>query len=232
MRDAADILLEDLDAENRASLTLFDPDWHQGVIGILAGRVKEQLHRPTFAFARGNDGLVKGSGRSIAGLHLRDALDLIAKQHPNLLKRFGGHAAAAGVTLDEDDLGEFEAAFEEVARSLIPPAELSRTLQTDGALETGYLSLNTARLIRNEIWGQALPAPVFADVFEVENQKVLKDKHLKLSLRQGKARFEGIRFNCTEPATNRILAAYRLDVNDWNGLSSLQLLIEHFEPAV
>jgi len=232
MRDAADILLEDIDAENLASITLFDPDWHQGVIGILAGRVKEQLHRPTFAFARGNDGLVKGSGRSIAGLHLRDALDLIAKQHPQLLKRFGGHAAAAGVTLDEDDLSEFEAAFEAVARDLIPPAELSRTLQTDGALESGYLSLNTARLLGNEIWGQGLPAPLFADVFEVGNQKLLKDKHLKLTLRQGKATFTAIRFNNAEPAPRHILAAYRLDINDWNGVSSLQLLLEHFEPAI
>jgi single-stranded-DNA-specific exonuclease len=110
MRDAADILLENLDADNRASLTLFDPDWHQGVVGILAGRVKEQTHRPTFAFARGNDGMVKGSGRSISGLHLRDALDLVAKRQPHLLKRFGGHAAAAGVALAEDDLAEFEAA--------------------------------------------------------------------------------------------------------------------------
>ena len=232
MRDAADILLEEIDAENLASITLFDPDWHQGVIGILAGRVKEQLHRPTFAFARGNDGLVKGSGRSIPGLHLRDALDLIAKQHPQLLKRFGGHAAAAGVTLDEDDLGAFEAAFEAVARDLIPPAELSRTLQTDGALESGYLSLNTARLLGHEIWGQGLPAPLFADVFEVANQKLLKDKHLKLTLRQGKATFTAIRFNNAEPAPRQILAAYRLDINDWNGVSSLQLLLEHFEPAI
>ena len=232
MRDAADILLEDIDAENLASITLFDPDWHQGVIGILAGRVKEQLHRPTFAFARGNDGLVKGSGRSIPGLHLRDALDLIAKQHPQLLKRFGGHAAAAGVTLDEDDLSEFEAAFEAVARDLIPPAELSRTLQTDGALESGYLSLNTARLLGHEIWGQGLPAPLFADVFEVANQKLLKDKHLKLTLRQGKTTFTAIRFNNAEPAPRQIRAAYRLDINDWNGVSSLQLLLEHFEPAI
>jgi single-stranded-DNA-specific exonuclease len=231
MREAADILLEGLDAENRASLTLFDPDWHQGVVGILAGRVKEQLHRPTFAFARGNDGLVKGSGRSIPGLHLRDALDLIAKRHPHLLKRFGGHAAAAGVTMDENDLAQFDAAFEDVARSLISPADLTHTLETDGPLEAGYRSLDTARLLRAEIWGQALPAPSFADTFEVENQRLLKDKHLKLTLSQGGASFSAIRFNCTEPAAARIQAVYKLDVNDWNGITSLQLLVEHFEPA-
>ena len=231
MRDAADFLLEEIDAENLASIVLFDPDWHQGVIGILAGRVKDQLHRPTFAFARGNDGLVKGSGRSIPGLHLRDALDLVAKRRPHLLKRFGGHAAAAGVTLLEDDLTDFETTFEDVCRQLIAPSELKRTLETDGALEAGYRSLETAKLIRSHIWGQALPTPLFADVFEVNNQKLLKDKHLKLTLRQGKTTFTAIRFNNAEPAPRQILAAYRLDINDWNGVSSLQLLLEHFEAA-
>ena len=226
MRDAADILLEDLDAENRASITLFDPDWHQGVIGILAGRVKDRLHRPTFAFARGNDGVVKGSGRSISGLHLRDALDLVAKRNPHLLLRFGGHAAAAGVTLAEDDVAEFEASFEDVCRQLIAPADLQRILATDGGLESGYRSIETARLLRGEVWGQALPAPLFADVFSVDNQKLLKDKHTKLTLRQGKQRYEAIRFNHTEPAPANILAAYRLEINDWNGVASLQLMIE------
>ena len=232
MREAAGILLDGLDADHRASLVLFDPDWHQGVIGILAGRVKEQLHRPTFAFARGNAGELKGSGRSIPGLHLRDALDLVAKQRPSLLKRFGGHAAAAGLTIAEDDLAEFESIFEAVARMLIGPDELTRTLATDGALEAGYRGIDTARLLAGEIWGQGFPAPLFADVFEVEQQRLLKDKHLKLTLRQGGARFDAVRFNCAEPAPARIEAAYKLDINDWNGLSSVQLLIEHFAPAV
>jgi single-stranded-DNA-specific exonuclease len=232
MREAASILLDDLDAESRASLVLFDPEWHQGVIGILAGRVKEQLHRPTFAFARGNEGEIKGSGRSIPGLHLRDALDLVAKRRPKLLKRFGGHAAAAGLTIAEDDLAEFEAEFESVARELITPEELQRTLVTDGALEAGYRGIDTVRMLQNEIWGQGFPAPVFADVFEVDNQKLLKDKHLKLALRQGKASFSAIRFNSTVPAPGRIEAAYRLDINEWNGTASVQLLIEDFRAAV
>ena len=232
MREAADILLDDLDAESRASLVLFDPDWHQGVIGILAGRVKEQLHRPTFAFARGNAGEIKGSGRSIPGLHLRDALDLVAKRRPKLLKRFGGHAAAAGLTIAEDDLAEFETEFEAVARELIAPAELQRTLMTDGALEAGYRGIDTVRLLQDEIWGQGFPPPMFADVFEVESQKLLKEKHLKMALRQGKARFAAIRFNSTEPAPARIEAAYRLDINEWNGLASVQLLIEDFRAPV
>jgi len=232
MREAAGILLDDLDAESRASLVLFDPEWHQGVIGILAGRVKEQLHRPTFAFARGNEGEIKGSGRSIPGLHLRDALDLVAKRRPRLLKRFGGHAAAAGLTLLEDDLAEFEAEFEAVARELIAPEELHRTLVTDGRLEEGYRGIDTARLLQAEIWGQAFPPPVFADVFEVDSQKLLKDKHLKLALRQGRTSFSAIRFNSAEPAPPRIEAAYRLDINEWNGLASVQLLIEDFRAAV
>ena len=231
MREAAAILLEDLDAENRASLTLFDPDWHQGVIGILAGRVKEQTHRPTFAFARGQANELKGSGRSIPGLHLRDALDLVAKQRPRLLKRFGGHAAAAGLTIAEDDLAEFESVFETVARMLIAPEELTRTLATDGALEAGYRGIDTARLLAGEIWGQGFPPPIFADVFEVEQQRLLKDKHLKLTLRQGGARFDAVRFNCCEPAPARIEVAYKLDINDWNGLSSVQLLIESWVAA-
>lgn len=231
MRDDADVLLDDADAENRASITLFDPDWHQGVIGILAGRVKERLHRPTFAFARGDEGVLKGSGRSIPGLHLRDALDLVAKHRPQLLKRFGGHAAAAGVTIAEDDLAEFEEAFEEVARSLLSPAELTRTLETDGVLESAYYSLDAARLLQQAIWGQGFPPPVFADVFDVDRQTLLKDKHLKLTLRQGRYRIEAIRFNFAGAAPARIHAAFRLDINEYNGLASVQLIVEHFEAA-
>ena len=234
MRADADALLAQIDASRRASLTLFDPGWHQGVIGILAGRVKEQFHRPTFAFARGAEdgsGEVRGSGRSIPGLHLRDALDLVAKRHPHLLKRFGGHAAAAGLAMAEADLPQFEAAFEEAARELLSPDDLTQTVVTDGPIESGYCSLEVARLLHGEIWGQGFPAPIFSDVFEVENQRILKDKHLKLSLRQGKSRFEAIRFNCAEPAPARLLAAFRLDINDFNGLSSVQLVLEHFEAA-
>ncbi|HEX8988245.1 MAG TPA: single-stranded-DNA-specific exonuclease RecJ [Rhodocyclaceae bacterium] len=231
MRDDAELLLDEADAASRASITLFDPAWHQGVIGILAGRIKERLHRPAFAFARGDAGLLKGSGRSIPGLHLRDALDLVAKHRPHLLKRFGGHAAAAGVTIAESDLAEFTAAFEEVSRALLSPADLTRTLETDGALESGYYSLEAARLLQQAIWGQGFPAPLFADVFEVDRQTLLKDKHLKLTLRLGRSRFDAIRFNCADAAPARIRAAFRLDINEFNGNASVQLILEHFEPA-
>ena len=231
MQEAAAIRLEGIDAGERASLVLFDPAWHQGVIGILAGRLKERLHRPTFVFARGDAGELKGSGRSIPGLHLRDALDLVAKQAPDLLKRFGGHAAAAGLTLMEADLPAFEAAFERIARALLDPAALSRTLETDGALEAGYFSLAPARLLQEAVWGQGFPAPLFADEFEVVQQRLLKDKHLKLVLRKGRARFDAIRFNCAEQAPDRIQAAFRLDINEWQGSASVQLVLEHFGPA-
>ena len=233
MREDAELLLATLEPGSRASLTLFDPGWHQGVIGILAGRVKEKLHRPTFAFARGNESELKASGRSIPGLHLRDALDLVAKRHPGMLLRFGGHAAAAGLTLKEDRLAEFEAAFETVCRQLLSPAELTRTLETDGPLETGYFSLEAVRLMQQEVWGQAFPAPVFADSFDVLSQRLLKDKHLKLKLKKGNQRFDAIQFNFADASGNsapdRIRAAFRVDINEWNGAQTVQLMLEHFE---
>ena len=235
MQDEALLLLDSIaqDASSgaRASVTLFDPQWHQGVIGILASRIKERLHRPTFAFARGNAGELKGSGRAIPGLHLRDALDLVAKRHPGLLLRFGGHAAAAGVTLREDDLPLFEQSFEEVAQALLSPADLTRTLETDGALETGHMSLDSARLLQQQIWGQGFPAPMFSDEFNVDRQRILKDKHLKLSLSKNGVRFEAIQFNFAESAPGRIRAAYRLAVNEYNGVASVQLVLEHLEPT-
>jgi single-stranded-DNA-specific exonuclease len=231
MQEAAAIRLEGIDAGARASLSLFDPAWHQGVIGILAGRLKEKLHRPTFVFARGDGGEIKGSGRSIPGLHLRDALDLVAKRHPEMLKRFGGHAAAAGLTLLEDDLPLFESAFEDVCRRLIPSAALTRTLETDGALEAGYYGLIPARLLQETVWGQGFPAPLFSDEFEVQRQRLLKDKHLKLTLKKGPVRLDAIRFNHAEGAPDRIRAVFRLDVNEWQGEANVQLVLEYFEAA-
>ena len=231
MQEAAAIQLEGIDASQRASLTLFDPTWHQGVVGILAGRVKEKLHRPTFVFARGEGGELKASGRSIPGLHLRDALDLVTKRHPGLLKRFGGHAAAAGLTLMEDDLSTFETTFEEIARALLTPAALTRTLETDGALEAGYYSLTPARLLQDAVWGQGFPAPVFSDQFEVVQQRLLKDKHLKMTLKKGNVRLDAILFNHPEGAPERIHAAFRLAINEWQGEAKVQLVLECFEAA-
>ncbi len=235
MQDAALVQLARLAAEQdvagRATLSLFDPDWHQGVIGILASRVKERVHRPTIAFARGNEGEIKGSGRSIAGLHLRDALDLVSKRAPELLKKFGGHAMAAGLTLREDDFAQFAALFEQAVRDTIDPAVLTRTIETDGELEASFINLHCARILQDDIWGQGFPAPVFDDRFRVERQTLLKDKHLKLRLEKNGARFDAIWFNRAEPLPERIRAAYRLDVNEFQGVASVQLLIEHAEGA-
>jgi single-stranded-DNA-specific exonuclease len=231
MRDDAELLLASLDPGTRASLTLFDPGWHQGVIGILAGRVKEKLHRPTFAFARGNEGELKASGRSIPGLHLRDALDLVAKRHPGLLLRFGGHAAAAGLTLKRGSPRRIRSRFEKVCRELLSPADLSRTLETDGPLESGYFSLDAVRLMQQEVWGQGFPAPVFADSFEVLNQRLLKDKHLKLKLQKGRPALRCHPVQFRGERTRRIRAAFRVDINEWNGTQTVQLLLEHFEAA-
>lgn len=230
MQEQALILLESLDVANAApGIALFDAGWHEGVVGILASRIKDKLHRPVFAFAPGEGGIVKGSGRSIPGLHLRDALDLVAKRAPGLLIRFGGHAMAAGATLREEDFARFSQLFAEVAAELLAPADLTRTLETDGNLEGGYISLETARLLENEIWGQGFPAPLFMDDFDVEQQRVLKEKHLKLRLRKGDTRIDAIQFNFSKQPGNRTRVAYRLAINEYMGVESPQLMVEHLE---
>ena len=230
MQEQALILLESLDA-NEASpgIALFDESWHEGVVGILASRIKDKLHRPVFAFAPGEGGIIKGSGRSIPGLHLRDALDLVAKRAPGLLIRFGGHAMAAGATVNAENFEKFKELFAQVAGELLAPADLTRSLETDGNLEGSYISLATARLLENEIWGQGFPAPLFMDEFDVEQQRVLKDKHLKLRLRKGDTRIDAIQFNFSAQPGNRTRLAYRLTINEYMGVESPQLMVEHLE---
>lgn len=232
MQEQALIHLESFDvSESGAGIALFDPEWHQGVVGILASRIKDKLHRPVFAFARGDGGQIKGSGRSIPGLHLRDALDLVSKRAPGILLRFGGHAMAAGATLMEADFERFKALFAEVADELLNPADLTRTLETDGGLETGYISLQVAQMLAGEVWGQGFPPPLFEDVFEVESQRVLKEKHLKLRLKKDRAVLEAIQFNFTDAPGRQARLAYRLTVNDYNGVQTPQLMVEHCAPA-
>jgi single-stranded-DNA-specific exonuclease len=232
MQEQALALLDSLDGFSETpGLALYNPDWHEGVVGILASRIKDKLHRPVFAFAPGEGGVIKGSGRSIPGLHLRDALDLVAKRSPGLLLRFGGHAMAAGVTLMEADFPLFRDSFAAIARELIDPADLTRTLETDGSLESGYLSLEIARLLEAEVWGQGFPAPLFLDEFEVEQQRVLKEKHLKLKLKKGNTRLDAIQFNFSQQPEGRTRATYRLGINEYMGVQTPQLLIEHLEAA-
>ncbi|HLO61985.1 MAG TPA: DHHA1 domain-containing protein, partial [Azonexus sp.] len=230
MQEQALSLLDSMALDDAAAgIALFDEGWHEGVVGILASRIKDKLHRPVFAFAPGEGGIIKGSGRSIPGLHLRDALDLVAKRQPGLLVRFGGHAMAAGATLREGDFERFSQTFAAVARELLDPADLTRTLETDGNLEGGYLSLEAARLLENEIWGQGFPAPLFVDEFDVEQQRILKEKHLKLRLRKGNSRIDAIQFNFSTQPGGRTRLAYRLAINEYMGVESPQLMVEYLE---
>lgn len=231
MTDDAAKLLDRIDPGEHTTLALFDPGWHQGVVGILAGRLKDRFHRPTFAFARTDRAELRGSGRSIAGLHLRDCLDLVAKTHPDLLLRFGGHAAAAGVSIRERDFERFAAAYESVARQMLDDAALARVIETDGPLEPAYLSYNVARMLEQEIWGQGFPAPLFDDVFRVVSQRVVGERHSRLKLDLRGHQVEAMLFGDTTPLPERAHLTYRLAIDEYNGLATLRLAIEHWSPA-
>lgn len=212
------------------SLSLHQPDWHQGVIGILASRIKERFHRPVIAFASAGDGSLKGSGRSIPGLHLRDALDLVSKRHPGLLLRFGGHAMAAGLTIEEADYARFAAAFEAVVRELLTPAALECVLETDGAVAVQEISLDLADALERQVWGQGFAAPEFCDVFAVAGQRIVGERHLKLSLEQGGRRFDAMLFGSIGPLPPQVRVVYRLQANEYNGSRTVQLVLRHWEP--
>lgn len=228
MQAQALALLETVDVAEGCSLTLYDPAWHQGVVGLLASRLKERHHRPTIVFADGGDGFIRGSGRSIAALHLRDALDRVDKREPGLLVKFGGHAAAAGLTLRRADLPRFAEAFEAVARELLTPADLMRVIETDGPLGPDEYQLNQAMALQDAVWGQAFPPPLFHGDFRVDAQRLVGDRHLKLQLSDGRIRAEAMLFNHDQPLPERIQAAYRLEVNAWNGRLAPQLTLEHW----
>jgi single-stranded-DNA-specific exonuclease len=212
-----------------AAVTLFDAGWHQGVIGILASRVRERVHRPTICFARAENGELRGSGRSIPGLHLRDCLDLVAKREPGLLLRFGGHAQAAGLTIRESQLERFTALFERTVSGLLPQEQRSRIIETDGELEPAYHSLEVARMLESNVWGQGFPPPLFCDTFTVESQRVVGERHLKLQLLKEGRRLQAMRFGVLDPLPATVRAAYRIAVNEFDGLKSTQLVFEHVE---
>jgi len=226
MQETALKMMEDFQPGDTWSLAVHHPDWHGGVVGILASRLKDRFHRPVFAFANDSGGRLKGSGRSIAGLHLRDALDLVDKRVPGMLERFGGHAAAAGATLGADRLDDFRAAFESVARELLTPADLELRVETDGALAPDELTYEFACLLRDQVWGQGFPEPRFVGEFRVESQKVVGEKHLRLTLLADGRRHEAIRFGSADPVPDAIRAVYRLDVNEYQGTRTVQLVVE------
>ncbi len=218
-------------------LCLYNPDWHQGVIGILASRIKERLHRPVIVFADGEEGIIKGSARSIPGLHIRDALDAVAAHHPGLISKFGGHAMAAGLSLEREHYPQFKSAFEEEVERQIGGEALRGILLSDGELPAEMFDLELARLLRDFMpWGQAFPEPLFDGFFSIVDRRIVAGKHLKLQLLplDGGAVVDAIAFNIDlesgileAPWTH---LAYRLDVNEWRGNESLQLLVSHLEP--
>ncbi len=228
------------DVEPGYALSLYDPQWHLGVIGILASRLRERFHRPTFAFAAAGNGELKGSGRSIPALHLRDALDLVSKRYPRLILRFGGHAAAAGLSLHEGAFTDFRDAFEAVSRELLTPADLEREWVTDGPLEAEDMTLNNASALADAVWGQGFPEPRFHDRFEVAAQRVVGERHLKLKLRReasplggrrGSQLVDAMLFGQADPLPDAITATYRLSANHFNGAVKLQLILDHWQPG-
>lgn len=219
-------------------ICLYQPGWHQGVVGILASRVKDRLHRPVVAFADSGDGDLKGSARSIPGLHIRDALDRVATAHPGLIDRFGGHAMAAGVSLPRDSFEAFREALDVAVGEWLHEAELDAVIDSDGELPPSELELELARQLRYAApWGQHFPEPVFDGVFRVVQQRIVGEKHLKFVLSpDGERLLDAIAFNVDtarwpDEGVERLRLAYRLDCNYFRGQEQLQLMIEHFEPA-
>lgn len=223
--------VDSIAAGDAYTLCLFREGWHQGVVGLVASRLKDRFHRPAIVFAPSGDGELRGSGRTVAGFHLRDALDLVAKRAPGTISRFGGHAFAAGLTLPQAELPRFAAEFEKVAREWLSTAALKRAVETDGELTRDELSLELAQELAAEVWGQGFPAPLFDGEFAVERQRVVGEKHCRLVLRHGGRRFDGIVFNNAGPLPDRIRAAYRPDVNHHQGAAALQIVIESWQQA-
>jgi single-stranded-DNA-specific exonuclease len=237
MRDQALEIAEgllDLSEEPPSAISVFDPDFHEGVVGIVASRLKDQWHRPTFVFAPSGAldaagepvAELKGSGRSIAGFHLRDALDLVAKRHPDLLLRFGGHAMAAGCTIDEDSFELFDAALQQVASDWLDQETLQRRLLTDGSLPATECRVDVAESLNREVWGQGFAAPVFCDTVEVVSQRIVGEKHLALKLKHQGVAVEGIWFNRIEPLQATATLAYRLEADEWQGNKRVKWMIE------
>lgn len=231
--------LKDLAVESMPfGLCLFDAQWHQGVIGILASRLKERYHRPTIAFADAGDGLLKGSARSVQGFHIRDALDAVAASHPQLISKFGGHAMAAGLTLPQENFPAFCEAFDAQVRSQLCEEDLTGRLLSDGTLAVEEFHLELARALRNAgPWGQHFPEPMFHGVFQLVEQRVVGERHLKVTLKTecGSVSLDGIAFGVDrevwpDPSVRWVQLAYRLDLNEFRGRETVQLLITHIEP--
>ena len=240
MREQALLLTESLFAVDEEggeaipdAISVFDADFHEGVVGIVASRLKDRFHRPTFVFAAsaapGKDHELKGSGRSIPGFHLRDALDLVAKRHPGVLLRFGGHAMAAGCTIAREQFATFERALALVAHEWLDASTLTRRLDTDGPLAPEYLRVDLVDTLHREVWGQGFAPPTFSEEIEIVSQRLVGEKHLALKMKhQGKS-VDGIWFGHTEPLPSRVKLAFRLDADEWQGVRRVRFLVEGAE---
>ena len=228
----AESLFDEAD-EPPPAICVFDPDFHEGVVGIVASRIKDKLHRPTFVFAAsaapGKEHELKGSGRSIPGFHLRDALDLVAKRYPGVLLRFGGHAMAAGCTIAEEHFDAFEHGLNEVAQEWLDAATLTRRLETDGPLKPEFRRVELVDALHKEVWGQGFAAPTFSEEVEVVSQRLVGEKHLALKLKHQGQPVDGIWFGHTESLPARVKLAFRLDADAWNGIRRVRFLIEGAE---
>ncbi|MBA3660319.1 MAG: single-stranded-DNA-specific exonuclease RecJ [Gammaproteobacteria bacterium] len=233
---ALEKLSSKLKGELPKGLCLYDESWHQGVIGILAARIKEKFHRPVIVMAPGQHGELKGSARSIPGFHMRDAFAVIDAQYPRLIKKFGGHAMAAGLTIDQTSYAQFAEIFSVTVADLIAEEDLQHSILSDGELALNYLNLETAHLLREAgPWGQAFPEPLFDDAFQLVEQRIVADKHLKLILGKEDKLIDAMAFfvdikQWPNHRCQRVQAAYRLDVNEYRGKKNLQLIIEHLLP--
>lgn len=236
MREQAFAIAETLFEEGQAApsaISVFDPDFHEGVVGIVASRIKDKLHRPTFVFAAsaapGREHELKGSGRSIPGFHLRDALDLVAKRHPGVLLKFGGHAMAAGCSIAREHFETFSHALAQVADEWLDAATLTRRLDTDGPLAPQYRRADVVDTLHREVWGQGFAPPTFSEELEVVSQRLVGEKHLALKLKHQGEAVDGIWFGHTEPLPKRVKLAFRLDADEWQGVRRVRFLVEGAE---
>jgi single-stranded-DNA-specific exonuclease len=229
---AADAMALESD-QTPPAVVIFHPDFHEGVVGIVASRLKDKLHRPSFVFAAsgavGKSHELKGSGRSIAGFHLRDALDLVAKRHPGVLLRFGGHAMAAGCTVAREQFDTFQSALEQVAREWLDAATLTRRLETDGPLAPEYRRADVVDALQQQVWGQGFAAPTFSEELQVLSQRLVSDKHLMLKLKHQGQDVDGIWFGRTEALPQRVKLAFRLDADEWQGVRRVRFIVEAAE---
>ncbi|HLU03793.1 MAG TPA: single-stranded-DNA-specific exonuclease RecJ [Advenella sp.] len=231
MSEQAQASLEAPEKARNATVCVFHPDWHQGVVGIVASRLKEKFWKPTLAFAPGDPGELRGSGRSVPDVHLRDVLDLVSKTHTGMILKFGGHAMAAGLTLREEAFAEFEEAFDLAVRRISGKDSFEPLIETDGSLDPLFTTAEVAGMLHQHVWGAGFPPPLFRDTFRVLNQRLLKEKHLKLRLERMNQQYDAIWFNHAEALPEYTDLIYEIAPNAWNGVVNVQLMVRHAEPA-